>query len=404
MMKLRKWLPFSLIKERRIILPLNLIYAVKDYDNYCHYCGSEILSPYSLYKFVDDITEKALSKTPIFMTYARYCPKCNTFHLREFDYLKFIPQFKKSKFTVNCQKPLSSHIIPCIHLTYILDCKNPSSEHKGGKCPYLLHYTKCLSYSSEKCLKQISKDNVLYDKQETCLYKNKMTKKCFSSESNRFGYRCPYEIGIECQNYRSNCQKHKQQITEPHFYDPEDIFEPVDYIDWTTEIKSVYVFRSHNNCSSKKHMTSTYHAKILDITNKKYLYMKVLYCETCKKYYVSEKQIKRFTNHRVFPKIRILFCNPNYIRGKFRNQSELSLYGYNARKDGLDDNERHNLLAGLIDNRLMDSFEIINHLSLLISLHEYHSQWSEAIKKYYSDIDFVNTYKMKEINVNLKLE
>ena len=75
--------------------------------------------------------------------------------------------------------------------------------------------------------------------------------------------------------------------------------------------------------------------------------------------------------------------------GSFKQESELALYGYNARRD-TSKSTRQRILYEVIENKLMNPSSVISHLEGLISLAEYNERKQDVIKRYKEDIMFIH--------------
>lgn len=78
-------------------------------------------------------------------------------------------------------------------------------------------------------------------------------------------------------------------------------------------------------------------------------------------------------------------------------QSILYMYGYNA-TDNISQEKRQKILVFLIETRIMDWFEIINHLEFLIEFHELQGH-RKAVKIWETDIDFIRDYVSKNEHI-----
>lgn len=83
-----------------------------------------------------------------------------------------------------------------------------------------------------------------------------------------------------------------------------------------------------------------------------------------------------------------------YGNGRMLNaHSELNLLGYSvSMSEGLSVTERQELLARIIDSRIMSKAEIINHIEWLIRTRKHISRMANAIAEWQADLRFVNGY------------
>lgn len=383
------------------VIPSALIYAVEIGDNICHRCNSKMATEYQQYCFASNYYDN-----PIFKANVRHCAFCGALYITSYDYYKNLNLIRKSRFEIKYVKPIRSDDIVkrCYYLSGIsLTCGYSTSRLFNKKCPYLQNYNECYYYTDDKYKPRTIKDTSNNIAISVCKYKNQ-DNKCLNSKCDRYSNRCPYWSGKDCFYYRtkSGNRVHRTKNSAPHFYDPEFLMEPSDYIDWTNSIKTVFVYSSFSYCIRSEHPTCSCNARVYDIYNKKILYLKVFYCKKCERYYIAQNQIDRFTKNKVIPKVRLISLEfLDY--SNFREKSDLALYGYNTRKNGLNDHDRENLLSALIENKLMSEHEIISHLNGLISLHDDDPKWDSAVRKYRDDIKYVNYCRNAKTDVNLGL-
>lgn len=171
------------------------------------------------------------------------------------------------------------------------------------------------------------------------------------------------------------------------------------FIDWRTvnwaktdeEIKEVFIFHSFLFCKTVKHNLSFYKVKIKDLKNEFRSYeANMIYCNDCKKFFIDSTQYKNIRKLGMLPNFKI---RSNDIIGNnfsdFREESELFLYGYNAKRT-TPTNVRQSILNDIITNKLMTQQEIISHLQGLISLGEARINMYEAVQRYEDDIEFIH--------------
>ena len=158
------------------------------------------------------------------------------------------------------------------------------------------------------------------------------------------------------------------------------------------------VFKGFLNLSKKD--TIDYYVHVRNIkTGTKYKIV-VAYNKQTGKYYISDTQLRWLHKREVYPDVIIQPSNDGsepLITIDFQEFSKLALYGYSAGKHGLDKSDRHKILKHVLDNDIMQKYEIIEHLQGLISLRTERTDrdFSTAIKNWREDIQFVNDYKKK---------
>lgn len=389
------------IINRKIITCETPIYTQKPIINQCPICGSKITTKYEYFEFKETYEDETAFKAKV-----RICPFCLTFFMRSKDYYVYISKILNSRFDITdlYTYKLQEFLPICPYLAkYTLFCEcNPSKFFKA-KCPCLLEYYNCCYYTDKVKYQSEVQQTSRNCKSSECKYKQKDTL-CSNIQIERYGCRCPYEIGQNCKGFRTIRGERaipKGLISE--YYDPEHEPIPDNFIDWTNQLESVFIYSSFNYCLHNKHSTSNHNARIVDLISGKTRYLKVLYCEDCQKYYAAKNQIDRFIRAGIALKVKFISLDYSDY-SDFKSVSDLALYGYNVRKNGLKDHDRMKLLVKIIENGLMSPHEIIDHLNGLISLHQYDPKWSAAIDKYRDDIAFVNDYKFQNPDVILKLD
>ena len=168
-------------------------------------------------------------------------------------------------------------------------------------------------------------------------------------------------------------------------------------IDWrnlnTNQMHTVTLFSRFLSCAINKHQLKYYHAKVKDLKadkNTQYIAC-LIYCCECNRYYMDLTQYnQKFRRHEILPNFKIYYDESIFTGyNNFKLQSELSLYGYNARKTTPKSYRQH-VLYDVISNNLMTKGEVVSHLQGLISLSEPRSNMRDVIKRYAEDIMFIH--------------
>lgn len=129
------------------------------------------------------------------------------------------------------------------------------------------------------------------------------------------------------------------------------------------------------------------------------------------KYYISFDQIQKDIKRQFFYDIHMI--PSNYGSKQFDNSyydfnefSLLKLYGYSVGKNGLSKENRRLLLVHLMDNKIMNPFEITKHLQGLIALREHRNDrdFTHAIIDWKEDIQFVRDYRINKTSKNIRME
>lgn len=153
-------------------------------------------------------------------------------------------------------------------------------------------------------------------------------------------------------------------------------------------VRDVWVFHGFLYCSNQKHDLSFYNVKIYDIRNEyRTCTANVIYCNVCNKFFIDSTQYKKIRKNNILPNMRIHSEDIGYC--SFKQESELALYGYNARRD-TSKSTRQRILYEVIENKLMNPSSVISHLEGLISLAEYNERKQDVIKRYEEDIMFIH--------------
>lgn len=94
-----------------------------------------------------------------------------------------------------------------------------------------------------------------------------------------------------------------------------------------------------------------------------------------------------------YPFIPLQFTNIKELQ--LNEQSELTIYGYNAQKNGLSEYERKNLLISLLYYKILTKHKIIQILQFNINFHQSNPIFLDAINKWEDDLDFVQNYRLE---------
>ena len=148
-----------------------------------------------------------------------------------------------------------------------------------------------------------------------------------------------------------------------------------------------------------KHNTMDYYILVKDLNNNAQRNMLVAYNQVTNKYYISDVQLKWLHKQNFYPNVILHMSNDGTIplvTDEFQQFSKLALHGYSAGKNGLNTEARRNILKHILDNNIMNGYEIIEHLQGLIAFREkrFDKDFSLAIKNWADDIKFVNDYSV----------
>ena len=125
------------------------------------------------------------------------------------------------------------------------------------------------------------------------------------------------------------------------------------------------------------------------------------YCRDCNKFIISESSYRFYLDGFSFipAKFRYVDEDGNFPQRLYKKErgsySPLSLAGYTVRADkALSKKERHKLLAFLIDNGVMDKYEIIGYLEMFINTNGQKTGMERAVAKWENDAKYVRQYNM----------
>ena len=161
-------------------------------------------------------------------------------------------------------------------------------------------------------------------------------------------------------------------------------------------VPTIYVYRGYLNINTSD--LEDCYLIINDVVHKSKVRIIVAYNKKNQHYYMSVNQLERLHKQGIFPSVIIRESNegsePLYI-GEFRQNSELSLYGYKVGVSGLSTLKRHDILKYIINNNILYRYQIISILTGHIALREYRTDkdFSKAIRDWEEDIKFINDYK-----------
>lgn len=168
---------------------------------------------------------------------------------------------------------------------------------------------------------------------------------------------------------------------------------PDELPDFTSE-RTLYVYNGNIGCH-KKHHISTYCAHIDSFDREIGFYVE--YCSECDKYLMKYADYSVYLKrYKFFPmKInRPRYCFDDFSRAE---TSELFDNGYSVSQEvGLSENQRHEILAFMIDYGIMEQRKILNHIEMLIKTNGKAVNNEIALSKWENDKQFVLNYKLAD--------
>lgn len=127
------------------------------------------------------------------------------------------------------------------------------------------------------------------------------------------------------------------------------------------------------------------------------------YCPTCKRYTILKEQ---FQNIDGIVMCRVIdetthYSNTNKGENDFENAQRQSIvfqYGYNVQsKINLTTQQRHIILASIVEAKIQTRRQIIDHLTTLIERGEKIKKWKDATNKWKEDRYYVESYNVQNL-------
>lgn len=127
------------------------------------------------------------------------------------------------------------------------------------------------------------------------------------------------------------------------------------------------------------------------------------YCKECNLYFMLD------STYQNLKKIGIIMCRisdeksyakTDFLNGKIlAHESLLMQYGYNVSAiDGLSSNQRHIILATIIENNILSKSEIISYIDFFIAQKRNIEKMQTAVSKWEEDRQFVENYVIEDID------
>lgn len=157
---------------------------------------------------------------------------------------------------------------------------------------------------------------------------------------------------------------------------------------------TLYVYESLNKTrciNNQSHRQENVTVKAKDITGV-FVRFNAFYCSVCKRYYTTIEAVENNFYLKSYPLIRMNFCG--YSEQRRRDQSELMMYGYSVKADGLSEYERQNLLAMLMNFNILSKAKIIAIIQDHINYNGRAPNMESAVSKWKSDLDFVQNFNI----------
>lgn len=203
--------------------------------------------------------------------------------------------------------------------------------------------------------------------------------------------------------YRSYLEKNGYIICNPELLlkDTKDQDLPQKML---IDVKDFVVKTSSLKCNNKNHTIDNITA-VVKIVNKqgKIIEQKVPggYCRNCNVFFIMEDSYKKLKNAGIIlcritdEKTYRSYLTSSTNGWKFAKESILMQYGYSvSQTHGLTEKQRHNILALIIEHKILSKSNIISYLDQFIQFRKNRPQYELSIQKWSIDKQFVNDYKI----------
>lgn len=171
------------------------------------------------------------------------------------------------------------------------------------------------------------------------------------------------------------------------------------------DIFDVVVLHNTQKCSYGNHDTMDVRVSIPVLYSTGEVHnMSVLasYCKTCNRYTILKDVFKKITGVIMCEVIdRTSTIINNNIDDEIdieQKKSILYKYGYNVKsKLNLSSEQRHIILASVLEADIMNRRQIIDHLTILIERGSKIPKWKDATAKWKNDKDYIQNYKVEDL-------
>lgn len=126
----------------------------------------------------------------------------------------------------------------------------------------------------------------------------------------------------------------------------------------------------------------------------------VHYCETCHKYFIGIEVLKIY--QKEYGDFLIVLSNDNLDGNTFFSGGESKLHqaGYNVQEGVYSEKQRRRILVALYESGKLSEFEITRDLHSAIHKFQYHPNFTNALRKWKSDLMFFKEYIKRQLNSN----
>lgn len=154
---------------------------------------------------------------------------------------------------------------------------------------------------------------------------------------------------------------------------------------------TLYIYKGHIKCIREQHPIVCVNAILQTATNQP-ISLNVNYCTLCKQFYLSYEEYNHYlTQYKtILTKISFIANSSTKTLSVLADESPLKLCGYTVSQDKeLSQSERENLLASLINHKIISKADVIQYLNWFIQMNGHRSGNSLAKEKWESDLSFV---------------
>ena len=170
-------------------------------------------------------------------------------------------------------------------------------------------------------------------------------------------------------------------------------------VDFRNNKTILWVCKYQQTCNQRKHATTTVTGILFrgDSIPFNQVEVTIQYCYACNEYFISDEQFDIYRKRHPHLLGNFVFVSSLQNRGISLNlkdqESKLHLNGYNvSQKDNLNDNERHCILAFIIQKDILRKSEVIYYLSMFINRAKNKANMQKAVSKWNNDLNWVTTY------------
>lgn len=189
---------------------------------------------------------------------------------------------------------------------------------------------------------------------------------------------------------------HELTLNHRHFFkiDSDDEI-PSGVLNRIFNVKTVYLY-SHKNTPKNLNTYELVSIMVKCANTEDAIPITAYYSRKDGRYFINSETYLMYKTKYGLPCIKLRQYQVNDNPYHLKEESDLHVYGYSVSKTtGLDQEERHQLIAQLIDAGLMQPYEIVNHLEWLIHTHKHNERFDDACVEWKNDLSFTQHYKTK---------